>query len=148
LPPIRQIGGTHPSLDVFAKQIEQSWGHLGYSRNLSRILFEQEPTAPTRPPLWSISATSKQTSYDFGEQRLNEFGYQLIGDGRTKDAIEVLKLNTETYPEWGNGYDSLAEAYSTAGQTELAVANYEKALKLDPKNTNAEARLKALRAPK
>lgn len=134
--------------------------------NLRNILFGKEPTPPKRSILDDMSTTlaskgiavavgqfrelkaTQPNEYDFGEQRLNEFGYQLMGEGRINEAIEVLKLNTEIYPEWGNGYDSLAEAYATAGNVELAIANYEKALKLDPKNANAEAQLKTLRTPK
>jgi tetratricopeptide (TPR) repeat protein len=82
------------------------------------------------------------------EQQLNSFGYQLLSEGRTNEAIDIFKLNTETYPEWANGYDSLAEAYSAVGNIALAIENYEKALKLDPNHAHAEAQLKVLRAPK
>jgi cytochrome c-type biogenesis protein CcmH/NrfG len=43
-------------------------------------------------------------------------------------------------------YDSLGEAYMDDGNEELAVQNYEKSLQLDPGNTNAVEKLKAVKA--
>ncbi len=74
---------------------------------------------------------------DFSENELNALGYQLMGMKRTKDAIEIFKLNVEMFPAASNPYDSLGEAYLADGQKELALANYKKAAELDPKNTNA-----------
>jgi cytochrome c-type biogenesis protein CcmH/NrfG len=42
----------------------------------------------------------------------------------------------------------LGEAYMKVGQKDLAIANYEKSLQLNPKNQNAVERLKKLRSPK
>ena len=52
-------------------------------------------------------------------------------------AIEIFKANVFFYPEASNTYDSLAEAYMTAGDKERAIENYEKSLALDPNNENA-----------
>ena len=41
-------------------------------------------------------------------------------------------------------YNSLAEAYMANGEKELAIANYKKALELNPKNTNGAEMLKKL----
>jgi CubicO group peptidase (beta-lactamase class C family) len=75
--------------------------------------------------------------YDFSEGELNTLGYQLLGKDRTKDAIEIFKLNVEMFPASANPYDSLGEVYLKDGQKELALANYKKSVELDPKNTNA-----------
>ena len=80
------------------------------------------------------------------EQRLNQVGYGLLAEpNRVDEAISVFLLNTELFPESSNTWDSLGEAYMEAGQTELAIANYEKSLALDPSNTNAVAMLERLR---
>jgi cytochrome c-type biogenesis protein CcmH/NrfG len=39
----------------------------------------------------------------------------------------------------------LGEAYAAAGKKDLAIENYEKSLRLDPKNENAKERLKKLK---
>ena len=75
--------------------------------------------------------------YDFSEGELNTLGYQLLGMKRTKDAIEIFKLNVEMFPKSANPYDSLGEAYLADNQKDLALANYKKAVELDPVNANA-----------
>ncbi|HEY4088379.1 MAG TPA: tetratricopeptide repeat protein [Bryobacteraceae bacterium] len=77
---------------------------------------------------------------------LNGFGYSLLGEKKFADAIRVFQLNVAEYPQDGNTYDSLAEACMDAGERDLAIRNYEKAVQLNPKNTNAAARLKKLRS--
>jgi len=75
---------------------------------------------------------------------LNNLGYQLIAKGKIKEAIEILKLNVEAYPDAFNAYDSLGEAYMINGDKELAIQNYKKSLELNPKNTGAIEILKKL----
>jgi len=48
------------------------------------------------------------------------------------------------YPDSGNVYDSLGEAYMKAGQKQLAIENYKKSLEKDPSNANAVEKLKEL----
>ena len=75
--------------------------------------------------------------YDFSENELNTLGYQLFNQERTKDAIEIFKLNVEMFPQASNPYDSLGEAYLKDGQKELALANYKKSVELNPGNAGA-----------
>jgi tetratricopeptide (TPR) repeat protein len=96
-------------------------------------------------------AELKRTSpagYDFNEGDLNVMGYALLNQKKFEEAIDTLRLNVEMYPNSGNVYDSLGEAYMDAGQTDLAVQSYEKSLQIDPKNENAVAMLKKLRESK
>lgn len=79
------------------------------------------------------------------ETTLNELGYFLLSVNQVQDAVAVFQRNVEEYPQSSNVYDSLAEAYMDAGKKELAIANYEKSLQLDPKNQNAVNMLKKLR---
>jgi len=80
------------------------------------------------------------------EQTLNQLGYRMLYGGKEVDSITVFKKNVEEYPQSGNVYDSLGEAYAKTGQKDLAIQNYEKSLQLDPKNQNAVERLKKLKA--
>jgi CubicO group peptidase (beta-lactamase class C family) len=90
---------------------------------------------------------TKPDEYDFRESELNTVGYTLLARGRVTDAIDIFKLNVEMFANAGNPYDSLAEAYMIHGDRDLAIANYRKALELDPKNTNAVEQLKKLETP-
>jgi CubicO group peptidase (beta-lactamase class C family) len=87
------------------------------------------------------------TTYDFAEGELNRLGYILLRSGKSKEAIEIFKLNVEAYPQRSNTYDSLAEAYQSSNDRELATQNYKKALELDPNNTSATEALKRLATP-
>jgi cytochrome c-type biogenesis protein CcmH/NrfG len=69
-----------------------------------------------------------------------------MNKGMMKEAIAVFKLNVEAFPDVGNPYDSLAEAYMKNGDKELAVTNYNKSLQLDPNNSNAKVMLEKLKA--
>ena len=69
-----------------------------------------------------------------------------LGKKKYNEAIEIFKANVKLHPEAANTYNSLAEAYSLAGNKELAIENYEKAIKLDPKNKNAKAHISKLKA--
>jgi tetratricopeptide (TPR) repeat protein len=87
---------------------------------------------------------SQPEAYEFGENELNAFGYQLLARGRVTDAIEIFKLNIKAYPNSSNPYDSMGEAFLIHGDTTLAVENYRKSLELDPENTNAAEQLEML----
>jgi tetratricopeptide (TPR) repeat protein len=76
---------------------------------------------------------------------INRLGYELLSNKRLDEAIEVLKLNVESYPKSSNAYDSLAEAYMMSGNKALAIKNYEKSLELNPTNAGALEALKTLR---
>ena len=91
------------------------------------------------------SAHSPDHAMDEG--LLNALGYQLLGGGKTSDAVALFRKNAQDHPQSSNVYDSLGEAYMTAGQKDLAIQNYENSLQLDSKNTNAVEMLKKLREP-
>ena len=84
-------------------------------------------------------------SYDFSERSLSELGSTLMAKGRHDDAIRIFQLNVQQNPNSSFVYSSLADAYAAAGQKDLAVQNYEKAVQLEPRNREAEQKLKALR---
>jgi CubicO group peptidase (beta-lactamase class C family) len=132
------------------------------SDSIAKILYNQ----PYEPPKISIVSALDKTiaekgiaagiaqyrdlkakqpaTYDFAEPELNRLGYQLLRNGKPKEAIEIFKLNVEAYPQGFNAYDSLAEAYMTINERELAIQNYKKSLELNPNNTNATEILKRL----
>jgi CubicO group peptidase (beta-lactamase class C family) len=82
--------------------------------------------------------TRKDRPDDLDELTVNQIGYSLMNAKKYKEAIEVLKLNVEAYPESANVYDSLAEAYLNNGDKELAVTYYKKVLEIIPKDTTTD----------
>jgi tetratricopeptide (TPR) repeat protein len=81
------------------------------------------------------------------EAELNAYGYQLLNQGNHDKAIEIFTLNTKKFPKSANCYDSLGEAYATKGDKEQAIANFKKALAMNPEpnvKANSEKFLKQL----
>ena len=72
------------------------------------------------------------------ENEINNLGYDLLSADKLSEAIEVFKLNVNEFPESANVYDSMGEAYLKSGNTDSAIINYEKSLKLNPDNINAK----------
>ncbi|MGB7296263.1 MAG: tetratricopeptide repeat protein [Candidatus Aminicenantales bacterium] len=129
---------------------------------ISRILYDE----PFDPPKKSIARTifttmrekdldaairqyrdlkkEKPGEFDFRPVELNGLGYALLEKERFEDAVKIFQLNVEAYPEYANGYDSLAEAHAAKGDKAEAIKNYAKSLQLDPNNTNAVERLNRL----
>jgi tetratricopeptide (TPR) repeat protein len=72
----------------------------------------------------------------------------LLNNGKPKEAIEVFKLNVESYSDAYNTYDSLGEAYMENEEFDLAIENYKISLELNPENKNAEEMLKKIESIK
>jgi tetratricopeptide (TPR) repeat protein len=92
----------------------------------------------------ALKAGSAASEYNFAESELNELGYRLLQTNKLAEAVEIFKLNVEMFPQSANAYDSVGEAYMRHGQKDLAIANYKKSIELNPKNTNATAKLASL----
>jgi len=71
-------------------------------------------------------------------------GYEFLRLKKQKESIKIFQLLITEYPEYANGYDSLAEAYMKSGNKNSAIKYYKKSLKLNPKNKNAVQKLKLL----
>ena len=63
-------------------------------------------------------------------------------------AVQVLRLNAEQFPQSGNVWDSLAEAYMKSGNVRQAEEYYQKALARDATDQNAKDMLAKLKEPK
>jgi len=86
-----------------------------------------------------------QGGLDFGENSLNQFGYDLLEKKDAAGAVKVFKRNAEEFPQSGNVWDSLAEGFMKAGDLKQAEENYKKSLTLDPANDNAKQMLKKIK---
>jgi thiol-disulfide isomerase/thioredoxin len=79
------------------------------------------------------------------ESELNACGYVLMAQGNLKEAITVLRINANLFPQSANCWDSLGEAYAKSGWKEKAIQAYEYVLELDPKNESAKVQLVKLK---
>ena len=89
---------------------------------------------------------TKKDQFNFNEGELNNLGLRLLSAKMGKQAIEIFKLNAESYPNSSNAFNSLAESYFLDGDKDLALQNFEKSAKLNPKNTYATLMIQKLKA--
>lgn len=112
---------------------------------LQRTVSEEWIASRPRRLLGSQEEYYGRAAFDFGETSLNVFGYTLLENSDIVRAIQVFRLNAETFPDSSNVWDSLAEGYLKAGDIKKAQENYEKALSLDPDNQGAKDVLKKIK---
>ncbi|MEP1893268.1 MAG: hypothetical protein ABJJ14_16410, partial [Cyclobacteriaceae bacterium] len=77
---------------------------------------------------------------------LNTLGYVYLRSGRIDEALTVFRYNTYYFKHNPNVYDSYAEALAAKGLDDLAIANYQKVLQIDPDNENALEQIELLEA--
>lgn len=118
------FGGLSSSL---IKRISVSEGTAGYRRFYARF----KKSAPK--------------SEFISESAVNDMGYWWLKTKNSpKQAVDIFALNTEEHPDSANAWDSLGEAYATAGDRDKAIASYRRAVKLDPKLESSIEALKKL----
>ncbi len=73
------------------------------------------------------------------ESIINNLAYRHLRNENSRElAIQFFKLNALNYPNSFNAFDSLGEAYLIINDKNKALENYEKSLRLNPKNENAK----------
>ena len=92
-----------------------------------------------------LRATTPDSLMPVSEGRLNAVGGQLLEKGKPADALELFKLQAESFPQSASGFASMAWAYAVLGDRENAAANAEKAVALEPGATRAHEILRRTR---
>jgi CubicO group peptidase (beta-lactamase class C family) len=116
------------------------------TREIADFYGEMVDAGPETAIAGHLQAVEAGERRAFGEYELKQLGYQLLGTGRSQDAVLVFALNASTHPMSAGAWDSLAEAHMVSGNTETAVRYYRKSLELDPNNGNAVQQLERLGA--
>jgi tetratricopeptide (TPR) repeat protein len=108
----------------------------------AEVMDRLAPVFATRDPVRISRAFRAMGDYgvpaaDIVESSINAMGYEHLENGDVDAAISVFELNTETFPESANAWDSLGEAIMTKGDHESAIRYYRRSLEIDPENRNA-----------
>ena len=85
--------------------------------------------------------------WDFGEWSMNELARTLGERGKTAEAIAMLELNQEFYPQSPAIDMMIAELHRQRGEKEKAIARYRMVLQKAPNNPQARQRLTELGVP-
>ena len=84
--------------------------------------------------------------YDFGDEwEVNLWAERLAAAGRTTDAIAVYLLNLEFFPQSGSILVALGQLHEPIDRPK-AIEYFERALTLQPRNTQLQRRLERLKA--
>ena len=86
----------------------------------------------------TVMKTSYQLKETNIESGLNTQGMRFLEMKKFDEAIKVLTLNTELFPDRWNTWDSLAEAYMQKGESEIATGYFKKSIALNPDNGYAK----------
>jgi hypothetical protein len=84
--------------------------------------------------------------YDFGQWSINETARHWAEKGKTAEAIGVLKLNQEFYPNSTSIDLMIAEIHLRRNEKDDAIARFRAVLKKEPNNAQVANRLKELGA--
>src|ERR1700722_13484860 len=84
-----------------------------------------------------------RATYDFSEDGLLEM-VQRVVQGRPDDAIALLRMNLEFYPQSAKTYALIGFAYTRKVDDASAITNLEKSLELDPTNAMVRGQLEQL----
>lgn len=123
----REAKGLAPTLDAFRAEV----GRKGFDHANE------------------VYAAMKKDNPDFklDEQALEGWGDRLTTSSHTQEAIAILSFNQSLYPDSGDAYAMLGEAYAKAGQKQQAIDNYHKALEKNPENDEVKKHLAELEKP-
>lgn len=116
-----------------------------FDEYLSDLLILEMISGDSKTFLRRYDTLLEQFPGQVNEALLNELGYRFLRYDRQGDALQVFHWNAEKFPDSANVYDSLGEAYRRGGKRDLAIVNYEKSLRLNPKNTHGAEKLRQLR---
>jgi dienelactone hydrolase len=122
----------------------------------SLALLESRPAPPTEEQfMWVITESGVDTALAiyaqfkdqltqpiFRENTINALGYRSLQAGSYDEAMKLLRLNTEAYPQSANVWDSYAESCEYAAQMEEAERAWRKVLETLPDDVTTPPQLK------
>ena len=106
-------------------------------KNIYELIHEFMKTNPSVNAEKLPDFLKKEFNIEFKDHAtLNRLGYSRLKKEDKPDwALELFKLNVKLFPEDGNLWDSLGEAYLKYGKIEEAIKSYTKAVELGNKDS-------------
>ena len=117
---------TH--LDEASAWIDKS---IGIQKTFANLNTKAKLTA-LKGRTAEADSIKKEAMVIANEEQLNTYGYELLGQGKVKDAVEVFRMIVKRYPASWNAYDSYAESLEKSGNNKEAIVNYKTALAKAP----------------
>lgn len=123
----KQLVGSASSIDNFfyTKDIIKTVCNKGYEAGIKEI--EQN---------------SKK--YSLRENLIERYGYKLLFEKKTNQAIDLFKLNNHFFPNSTYGYYYISEAYRLSGQKKQAIEYLKLYIEKEPEDNDAKLKYKLL----
>lgn len=124
--------------------------HRGTSRPfpLSTLISDAAASAGADSALRAYRALRERyygrDAYDFGEGSLNIAAFRLGGLKKFDEALAILKLNEELYPNSSGMYVFRGNINLMKADTTAAEAAFREAIRRDPNNQEAKGRVQAI----
>ncbi|WP_337968733.1 serine hydrolase domain-containing protein [uncultured Flavobacterium sp.] len=123
----KQLVGSTPSIDNFfyTKDIIKIVCNKGYEAGIKEI--EQN-----------------LNKYSLRESLIERYGCKLLFEKKTKQAIDLFKLNNHLFPNSTYGYYYISEAYRFSGQKKQAIEYLKLYIEKEPEDNDAKIKYKLL----
>jgi len=116
----------------------------GVSDSLYRQVLSRG-VAPVAKQYHEARAKTVDSLMTVDEGVINSVAYQLLGQGRTSEAMDLFNLEIESWPKNVFGYVGLGQTYAVVGNRDLAIATLEKAISINAEAPRAQVILRRLR---
>ncbi len=128
----------------YSEIMHQSTGALYPYLELQKIIDEKGIQEGINAFHNMKNATRTYHRFVFEDWVIKNIGLHYLLKNKIEEAIEIFKLNVQQYPDSGDAYADLADAYLKNKNVPLAIENYRKALEKNPGNKIIEKILKKL----
>ncbi|OXA93473.1 serine hydrolase domain-containing protein [Flavobacterium hercynium] len=123
----KQLAGSTPSMDNFfyTKQVIKTVCDKGYEAGIKEV--EQN-----------------LKKHSVRESLVERYGYKLLFEKKTNQAIDLFKLNNHLFPNSTYGYYYISEAYRVSGQKKQAIEYLKLYMQKEPEDNDAKLKYKLL----
>ena len=123
----KQLAGSTPSIENFfyTKEVIKTVCNKGYEAGIKEI--EQN-----------------LKKYSVRENLVERYGYKLLFEKKTNQAIDLFKLNNHLFPNSTYGYYYISEAYRVSGQKKQAIEYLKLYIEKEPEDNDAKLKYKLL----
>ncbi len=99
-------------------------------QQVKMLAMIDEPGGAAKASDMLAKSKGKSDAAPFDEAIVNLMGYERMQAGDNQEAVAILKLNAQVFPDSPNVWDSLSDAYLASGDKEQARLNARKAIEL------------------
>lgn len=123
----KQLVGSSPSIDNFF-----------YTKDIIKIVSNKSYGAGIK----EVELNSKK--YSLKENLIERYGFKLLFEKKTDQAIDLFKLNLRFFPNSTNSYYHISEAYRVSGHKKQAIEYLKLYLEKEPEDNDAQLKYKLM----